>query len=325
MKKYFGRIMGKDIFIFELKDKDLKINILNYGAIIKNILFKGKNTILGFNTLEDYINDTLYTGAFVGRNAGRISNASFKIHNKSYFLEKNNENINLHSGSYCLSKKVFEYNLISNKELELKLVEEENQFPGNVDIKIHFKIKNNGLFINILATTDKDTIFNPTYHIYFNFNKNLNKDIGNHYLKINSDFYLELNKDSLPTGKIFSVNSTLDFNKFKRISKNLNDDFLKDQKGYDHPYLLSNSIINAEILNRDQKIHMKLKTDLPSLIFYSGNFIQENYYANNSSERCGFCLEPQFYPDFINKFNKNYILKKGEIYKRNISYSFFDI
>jgi galactose mutarotase-like enzyme len=68
---------------------------------------------------------------------------------------------------------------------------------------------------------------------------------------------------------------------------------------------------------------MKLSTDLPSVIFYSGNFIPKNYYSDNSSYRCGFCLEPQYYPDFINKFNDIFILKADEEYDHKITYKFY--
>lgn len=324
MKKLLKNIKNSEIYSFELQNKDLKVNILNYGAIIQKIEYKGKNLVLGFNNLDDYIEDTLYTGAFIGRNAGRISNAKFKLNNLYYTLEKNNMENNLHSGSECMSKKIFKYNIISNKELELFLLEEENYFPGDLNVKLKFSLLNNELIIRIIGKSNKDTIFNPTYHTYFNFNDDLSKSIDNHYLEINSDFFLELNDDSTPTGLIKKVNYALNFNNFKVIKKDINDKYLKSQNGYDHPYILRNENINAEIINKETNIHMNLLTDLPSLIFYSGNFIPKKYYSKDSSIRCGFCLEPQYYPDFINKFNDTFILRAKEEYNHFITYKFFD-
>ncbi|MGM0641331.1 MAG: aldose epimerase family protein [Thermotogota bacterium] len=324
MKTLFGRVNNKDIFVFELKNEFLKVEILNYGAIIKSIIFNKKNIVLGFNNLESYINDYLYTGCFIGRNAGRIKNSSFNLNGKIYKLDKNDKTNNLHSGSNCFNKYIFDYKEISNKKLELslKINNMEDLFPGNLNVFITYELINNYLKINIKGISDKDTIFNPTYHNYFNLNGNINENILNHKLQINSDFLMDIDKFSIPTGKISKINNTFNFKTFKNISKNINDEILKNQKGFDHPYILRNSKENVVLTSENSKIKMSLKTDLPSLIFYSGNFIPEKYYNNFSVERCGLCLEPQYYPDFINNSFDNYILKKEKLYNHNISYKF---
>jgi aldose 1-epimerase len=324
MKKLLGKVENNNIYSFELKNKNLKISILNYGAIIQKVEYKGKNLVLGFENLDDYIEDILYTGAFIGRNAGRISKAIFKLNDKFYQLEKNDRENNLHSGSECISKKIFNYNIISEKELELFLFEKENYFPGDLSINLRFSLLDDELIITITGKSNKDTIFNPTYHTYFNFNDDLSKSIDNHYLKISSDFFLELNDDSTPSGLIKKVNCVMDFNNFKIIKEDINNKYLEPQNGYDHPYVLRNENINAEIINKETNIHMKISTDLPTLIFYSGNFIPNKYYSIDSSTRCGFCLEPQYYPDFINIFNDDFILRADEEYNHYITYKFFN-
>ena len=323
-KNLFGKIENNDIYLFELRNEFLKVEIINYEAIIKSIYFNNKNVVLGFNSLEDYIKDYLYTGCFVGRNAGRIKNASFIIDNESYYLEKNDNNNNLHSGIYCFNKYVFNYKIISQSEMELSLNinHKEDLFPGNLEILITYKLVENKLNINIQGRTENKTIFNPTYHTYFNLNGDSKEDILNHELKINSDFLLCIDEHSIPNGNINKTNIPFNFNTGKLIKEDINNNILKHQKGFDHPFILRNSQINAILKSKKSNIQMNLYTDLPSLIFYSGNFIPKNYYKTNSVERCGLCLEPQFYPDFLNNNFNNFLLTKDKIYNHNISYEF---
>lgn len=328
MKNIFGKINGKNIYQFKISNEFLEVYILNYGGIIQKLIYNNKNVVLGFDKLEKYVEDNLYVGSFVGRNAGRISKAKFFLNNKLYNLEKNdNLKNNLHSGSKCTSKMIFDYNEINDYTLELSLniLNMEDYFPGNLKIVLLFELKNKSFTITIKAISDHDTIFNPTYHSYFNLDGDYRNNILKHKLFINSDFFLELNQESIPTGKIIKVNKAMDFNNQKFIYKNINDNYLLNQKGYDHPYILNNSDNNILLKSNFSNIKMKLNTNLPSVILYSGNFIPENYFGKESKNRCGLCLEPQYYPDFINQDFSHFILKKDLYYNHYISYSFDNI
>lgn len=58
------------------------------------------------------------------------------------------------------------------------------------------------------AQSDKTTILNVTNHTYFNLSGNLKRDVLQHTLKMNSDQFLELNEQLLPTGEILDVIDT---------------------------------------------------------------------------------------------------------------------
>lgn len=53
---------------------------------------------------------------------------------------------------------------------------------------------------NALGDDKVDTLFNPTNHVYFNLSNR--SDLASHELKINSDGYLELDENLIPTGRI---------------------------------------------------------------------------------------------------------------------------
>ena len=74
----------------------LAVSVLNYGCIIKNIWVPTKrgpvDVVLGHDTYADYVKDfessgSTCCGAFVGRYANRIENATFSVGGKTYQLE----------------------------------------------------------------------------------------------------------------------------------------------------------------------------------------------------------------------------------------------
>ena len=58
-----------------------------------------------------------------------------------------------------------------------------------------------------MAISDKDTIFNPTSHSYFNLNPS-KMSILDHELKINAKKYIPVNKKSLPKNDLKGIVDT---------------------------------------------------------------------------------------------------------------------
>lgn len=56
------------------------------------------NILIGYDTLSDYLKDSYYMGATVGRFANRIADASFTIDRKTFHLEVNDGNNTNHGG-----------------------------------------------------------------------------------------------------------------------------------------------------------------------------------------------------------------------------------
>ena len=81
-KKEFGIADGKQVYVFTLDNgKGLKVEIINYGGIIKNIFYKNTDVVLGRDTLEEYFTNSGCYGALIGRNSNRIENAEFDCMN----------------------------------------------------------------------------------------------------------------------------------------------------------------------------------------------------------------------------------------------------
>ena len=79
-----------------LTNHDLKVIILTYGGIIKELWYKGTNVVLSKKNAEEYLDNPWYMGACIGRYAGRLA-SEYTIDQVRYTHKKENA-IQLHGG-----------------------------------------------------------------------------------------------------------------------------------------------------------------------------------------------------------------------------------
>jgi len=130
---------GTKVSLFTVKNKRMSFSVTDYGCRITSIVLRdsdGSETdvVLGYSTLEGYIYDTSYFGAFVGRFANRIKNASFTLDGKRFTLDKNDGRNMLHGGFDGWDKKVWKANpaLDLNKDGVMQYVMIKGE-PGHPD------------------------------------------------------------------------------------------------------------------------------------------------------------------------------------------------
>ncbi len=85
---------GEKVELFTLTD-EISVKISNYGGTIVSILAPDRfgemgGVVLGFNTIEGYLNSGFYLGATIGRYADRIANGGVTLEGKGYEGAKNN-------------------------------------------------------------------------------------------------------------------------------------------------------------------------------------------------------------------------------------------
>src|SRR5690606_4167181 len=109
----FGEYEGQDIKLYTLRnDNGLVLKAMNYGAIITELHVpdvKGElsDIVLGFDTLDEYVKDSPFFGATIGRVANRIKNAKFELEGKKYTLANNDAPNFLHGGKKGWDKVVW--------------------------------------------------------------------------------------------------------------------------------------------------------------------------------------------------------------------------
>ena len=146
--------------------------------------------------------------------------------------------------------------------------------------------------------------------------------LDDHFIKLNCDYYLPIDKEFIPTGEIRTVyNSNFDFRKAKRI---LEDLFKKDEQliiagGYDHNFITSGTLeqITAEVFATKSGIRMSIYTTMPGMQFYSDNDRSPTPGKNGIIYKGhgSLCFETQHFPDAPNHDNfPNPVLRAGKEY-----------
>jgi aldose 1-epimerase len=324
----------------------MQVKVTNYGAIVTAILVPDRNgklgdITLGYDRVEDYINavDKPYFGAIVGRYGNRIANGEFTIDGETYSLATNNGPNHLHGGVIGFDKVVWDAELVGGKgwsglELRYLAKDKEEGYPGNLSIKVTYKLTDaNELIVDYLATTDKATPVNLTQHSYFNLKGEGEGNILDHELMINSSKYTPVDSTLIPTGEMTPVAGTpFDFTTAKSIGRDIGkkDEQLEFGLGFDHNFVLNRE---GDGLSMAATVHepttgrvMEIMTTEPGIQFYCGNFLDGRLKGKSGKpyvHRGGFCLETQHYPDSPNQENfPSTILKPDEEYRTTTVFKF---
>lgn len=345
--KLLCKYQNQSIYTYELiNSKGLSCTISNYGATILSLSFKTldgklKNIALGFKNFDTYIHNSLYAGASLGPNAGRLSYGKLPLESRIYDLCKNDNNHNIHGGFNNISFQVWNYENEVIEEnsasltLSLNMDHGLDGFPGNRRIKATFSLNhNNELKIKYEGESHRDTYLNLSNHCYFNLSGDFSTSILHHKLSIAASNYLE-NTEEHCAYKLSPVdNSPFDFRKPETLKSHLESYPEHPQlalgRGYNNGFCLdSNLSINKPALileSSDSSVTLELYTDAPSIVLYSGGYIEEGLLLNDDSlskPSCALAIEPQDYPNGPNlPFVETKILRKGEKYERNITYKF---
>lgn len=337
-------INNQQVKLYFLKNKsNMQAAITNYGGRLVSLLVPDKtghltDVVLGHDNIKNYLSKNEgYFGALIGRYGNRIKNGRFVIGDKSYQLSLNNGPNLIHGGKNGFHAQVWQAKMIGEDALELSYTSKamEEGFPGNLNVKVIYKLTNSsGLKISYTATTDSTTVVNLTNHAYFNLNGEGSGTILNHSLQILANQYTPVDVTLIPTGKLEDVKNTpFDFNTPKTIGKDINTSNLqlKNGKGYDHNFVLSGKnsgeMNHVAMVKGDQSgIVMDIYTKEPGLQFYSGNFMRSKNILKHQGKddyRTAFCLETQHFPDSPNQTSfPSTLLKPGEIYKTSTVYQF---
>ena len=345
-KSFYGKTKdNKKVDLYSFKNENgMQVDIINYGGIITSLKVPDKNSniediVLGYNKLEDYINENPYFGSIIGRYGNRIAKGKFNLNGNQYTLATNNDENHLHGGNIGFDKVIWEAETKINSNsssLILKYLSRdmEEGYPGNLYTTVTYKITNdNSVEIKYEAQTDKTTVINLTQHSYFNLSGDFNQSILNHKVKINADQFLPVNKSLIPTGNKLNVSMTpFDFRNYKEIKKDINADDLQLNygNGYDHCWVLNDYKngyrLIASAFHEESGRLMEVYSDQPGLQFYTGNFLdgslpqkEEGFY----NFRSGFCMETQHFPNSPNQPDfPSVTLNPNEKYNSKTTYKF---
>lgn len=336
----------------------LACDVCNYGAAIHRLWVPDArghltNVVLGYETLNEYLADTYFMGATVGRVANRLENGQFSLAGQHYQLECNNPPHHLHGGPNGWNKLTWSSASLDTNQgcgvvFSLRSPAGDEGYPGTVLATVSYLLSESDLHIVMSATTDALTLINMAHHSYFNLKGS--GDILGHELEILADDYTP-GAPMVPRGEIRSVEGTpLDFRSRKLVGTELPQvDGCPD--GYDHNYLLRPASSSSELTPafsertssgvEDALCHgvklaarlsdpstgrrMDLFTNQPGLQLYTGNYLDGRAGVPTTLQRhAGLCLETQAVPNFANipDFAHQGILAPETSYRHEMRLSF---
>ena len=170
----WGEFEGQKIKRISLENAGLKLAVLSFGATMQSLEFLGKDRLLGYDDLEGYVKGKSFQGALAGRYANRIAGGKFTLNGVEYSLGCNENGWgHLHGGFEGFNRKVWDYEPIENEadfvgvRFNLLSPDGDEGYPGNLQISVSYRLlKDNTLSISYEASSDKDTVINPTSHGY---------------------------------------------------------------------------------------------------------------------------------------------------------------
>ncbi len=244
--------------------KDLELTCISKGCEITSLKFKGIN--IGTK------------GQVKGRVANRISGAAFTLRGITYTLDANRGTCQLHGGSAGFSTKEWEVAELNEASVTFALTSPDGDmgYPGTLKTTVTYTLTpENELRISYFGISDKDTLYNPVNHIFFNLNGN--ESVKDHALQINAAYITENDEEVLPTGKILPVEGTAyDFSKSIPFEGKYDNNFVLNGAGFRKA---------AELKGLLTGFTLETYTDTPGMQLF-----------NTDKE---ICLETQGFPDAI--------------------------
>lgn len=335
---------GTTVQRYTLRNRNgMEARIATYGGIVTDLTAPDRNghfndVVLGYDTLDEYVRNSPYFGALIGRYGNRIANGRFNLAGQSYHLAVNNGPNSLHGGNKGFDKVVWRvvHAQVRREGPQLRLSylsrDGEEGYPGNLAVTATYTLsEDNALRLDYVASTDKPTVINLTQHSYFNLRGG--GDILGHVVQISAARFTPVDNTLIPTGKLSRVDGTaFDFLQPTAIGSRINsaDVQLEFGRGYDHNWVIDKAAetlgVHATVYEPETGRVLTVSSTEPGLQFYSGNFLDGSIHGKGGhvyAFRQGFCMEPQHFPDSPNQTTfPSTVLRPGETYTSTIMYRF---
>ncbi len=305
---HFGQHDGKAVDQFKLvSDTGAEVDIIGFGVAVRDwrVPVGGglRSVVLGFDTLDAYVQHSPHFGSLAGRVANRIKTSSFDLGGKHYDLPPNAGDLHLHGGAEGLGRQVWQgvADDASNSVTFTHFSPDGAMgYPGNVNFAARYQLTGNRLRLDLSATTDQATPISLVQHQYFNLGTT--DTVLDHRLQVNSSAYTPLDEGLFATGAILPSKGTqydLRDGRTLRGAAGL-------PIGYDINLVLDagrdpNQPI-ATIVGPDGVLTLKLWSDRPGVQVYNGLWTDipvPGLNGKHYGQYSGLCLEDQLLPDAL--------------------------
>ncbi len=278
--------------------------------------------------------DGSYAGATLAPCAGRIAGGRLTIDGKEYALTQNDGGNHLHGGSGNLSFVQWEFKppVRASRETSLTLYaavkDGQDGYPGNRTFFVTYTLDDdNSLTIRYRTVTDKPTYVSLSNHAYWNLSGDFTASAMDHLLQIDADQVYFNGREHLPVETHGVKGTPFDFQTScsisQQTSKTPDHPQFSIARGYNNAYILSGKNPAATLYEPASGRRLQLYTDYPSLVFYSGGFLDGSTVMKHgvpAASSCALALEAQELPNAFTL--PGLVLHPGQVRERFIRYAF---
>ncbi len=286
-----------------LESEALRVGVMELGATVTGVEYRGRNVGLGYERAEDYFAHSAYLGAAIGRFANRIGGGRFPLNGRMVQVQQNENGNTLHGGTGSWDRRVWQ-SRVEDESVVFTLVspDGDNGFPGELTAEVRYTVSGAELRIDFEGVTDAETVFAPTSHMYFNL-RGEGSVLGMR-MRIPARGVLAVDEALIPTGRVLPAEGDFDFSVSRTVDRY-----------YDHAFVLEGGRACEAC---DGGVRLTVDTDFPALQFYTGEFLGKPFGAGG-----GFAVEPEIHPDAPNHPEfPSALLRPGERFRRYASYRF---
>ena len=341
-KKFEGEVHGKPVALYTLRNANgMVCCVTNYGAKIMQLLVPDRNgqlgdVVLGYDSLAGALKGSPSMGAFIGRYAGRIGNATFTLDGVPHALTVNNGPHCLHGGIQGSRFKVFDAVQHNPSSVEMRYVfaDGEESFPGTLALSLMVSLTDdNELVLDYEAVPlDKPTVASFTTHAFFNLNGHASGSVLGHEVTVFADKHFGMTDDLVATGELLTVAGTrFDFMQQRAIKALGSEEEGAGDGGFDCCYAVNQPAPNqlslaAQVSAQASGRVMQVWSTEPALQFYTGLLPGEPLPGGPGKEGAHYvqqqslCLEPQGYPNAPNLMHR-YPSHVSTVYQPGVSRS----
>jgi len=307
---------GEDVDAYTLRSPNgMHATFLSFGATLQSFcLPNGQDIVLGFDSLTPYLSDHGYMGAAIGRVSNRIKNSAFQIDRKRFRVAANENGHALHSGPKGFDRVNWQAK-IEGQALIFRHVSPQGHqgYPGNLVSEFRYVLDDQGLRLDMRATTDAPTPISLTAHPYFNLG---GPDIKNHALSCRAHSFYAVDIYGIPTGEQAVENTDFDFKASRKI----------DDTEIDHHFIVSGTRLRemAQLFSANGDIRLRVLSDLPGLQIYTAHKMTDLLGKGGKAYGpfAGIAVEPQFPPNSINGLSADaVILRPKQVWTKSIIYN----
>lgn len=283
-----------------LQNSAMQVRLLNLGCITQSLRLdhwdETRSAVLGYQNSADYRNNPHFMGAVIGRVANRIEGARFVLNGECHRLNANEGPNTLHGGTDTLATRIWDMDTDGDTAVQFRMSSPEGDqgFPAKADFCVTVSLDGNTLTYDLRADVNAPTPINMTQHNYYNLAGE--GSLNSHHLTLPSYHTLATRPDGIPTDLFSVTNSDLDFNKGRNLSQN-------PDGGLDVSYCLD--VLDKSLIKLEKdETHLTVETDQDSLQVYTAGKLHQTqtpFGAQTHTPFCGICLEPQGYPNAVNR------------------------